>query len=113
MQTLEDKYQQILKGYNFTTPELEIAKYELEWCLHDLNACLKCQGDNCKTRINRGYERHMGKEYVIYKGNQKYYYALNYFDSKDLSKPMFRLVECPGAVRRKEEIKEKLFSGRR
>jgi|GEM_PF-1435316 len=110
--TLREKYKYLLAGFesfNFTDEQLQFAVFSLENARLDMESCLSCQGDICKTTVNRRTSvdgrtgEFIGWDYSKQDGG-RFYYALLPKGCGLYKRPCFALFECPGVVTRKEEI---------
>lgn len=97
-----EMYKYLLAGFesfNFTDEQLQLAKFSLENARLDMEGCMTCQGDICKCMVNR--------RALISRKDQdggKFFYALSPEGCALYKRPNFALFECPGVVKRKEEI---------
>lgn len=109
---LKERYKYLLAGFedfNFTDEQLQLAVYSLENAHLDMESCMACKGDACKCLVNRRaiYDYKTGEfvgwDYRKQDGG-RFYYALSPKGCAITKHPNFTLFECPGVVKRKEEI---------
>jgi len=87
----QERYRILLRGFEQYNLQQRIPNYRIEFAqaLHDLIACLRCDGNTCRTKC----------------GNQCYY-ALHRRDIEFYGgRPMFRIFTCPGVAERKEQLR--------
>ena len=109
---LRDKYKKLLagfEGFNFTDEQLQLARFSLENARLDMESCMACTGDICKTMVNRRSKtdwktkEFLGWDYSVQDGG-KFYYALSPEGCAVSKNPNFALFACPGVIERKKAI---------
>ncbi len=110
--SLRERYKYLLAGFedfNFTDEQLRLATFSFENAKLDFESCMACQGDICKTTVNRMANvdgrtgEFTGWDYSKQRGG-KFYYALLPKGCAMYKRPHFAVIECPGPAERKEEI---------
>ena len=112
MSDLTEKYKYLLagfEGFGFTDEQLQLAVFSLETARQDMESCMSCDGEICKTSVNRRelFDRRTGELIGVDYSKQdggKFYYTLSPEGCALYKCPSFALFECPGVLRRKEEI---------
>lgn len=114
MSDLTEKYKYLLagfEGFGFTDEQIQIAVFSLETARQDMESCMDCDGGLCKTSVNRRelFDRRTGEFRVDYKQDGGKFYLAPSPEGCALYKSLsFMLYECPGVLKRKEEISAKL-----
>ena len=115
MSDLTEKYKYLLagfEGFGFTDEQMRIAAFSLETARQDMESCMDCDGGLCKTSVNRRelFDRRTGEFRVDYKKQDggKFYLAPSPEGCALYKSLSFMLYECPGVLKRKEEISAKL-----
>mgnify|MGYP001144593736 CR=1 FL=1 len=111
---LKQMYRQVLIGFeefSFDEKQILSCEGEFSFALHDLKACLSCDG-KCRTSINFKCANprehcetgiHTGE---CYPGNSQMYYALYYRACKDYKLPIFAFFYCEGPEWRRAIISQ-------
>ncbi len=87
----QDRYRVLFRGFEQYDLQQYIPDLRLQFseALHDLIACLRCDGNTCNTICGgRSY-------YALHKGDTEFRHG----------RPAFRIFECPGVAMRKEELR--------
>ena len=112
--SLKIKYREVLVGYekySFTEEQLREAEFDFELALPDLKACQACNGDLCRTIINRNCNNPYWHAVnarpctdECYPLTMRAYYGLHHEGCGTYERPSFAVNKCPGVEKRKEQL---------
>ena len=109
--SLKVKFSYLLDGFeafNFTEEQLQLVMSSLENARLDMEFCTTCDGNICRTMINRRARVHPKtlefEGWDFRKQVGKMFYALSPEGCATYKRPVFSLFRCPGVVQRKEQL---------
>ena len=123
--TLKDKFWSVLVGfekYNFTEEQIAAYACDFETATFDYNACTVCNGELCRTTINRNcidplsHYAKGGKcsdKCFSPENNIHQYYALSHSGCLAYGRPAFAIHGCPGPEAKKGKMLEIMGTGKR
>jgi len=116
------KYREVLIGfehYSFSEDDIRLDQALFDAALHDVLACARCDGMNCRTYGNVRWRRN-ARPYepdVEYIDGPRMYVALSsrsieFYATKNgkgtTYRPHFAMYHCPGVAERKRWLKERV-----